>query len=152
MVKQKRDKRFNMVFFQKEFDNIEKYAENSDLTISEFIREAIRYKIRSIENPQYYNGLMKQVKNGQSKAEAKQEARDIDIKGEISNLYAKVSQDMKNLKEISIRKRKVVTQKDLNLVISTLSKKEANTEELQKITHIPNEVLISILRDRNINK
>ena len=150
MTKQKRDRRLNMVFFQKEYDNLEKYAEESSLTVSEFIREAIRYKIRSIENPQYYNGIMKQVKNGQTKAEAKQEARSKDLELSIDNLYAKVSQDMKNLKEISKTARKRVTQKDLGIVISSLEKKEANIEELQEITYIDNETLFNILKDRKL--
>ena len=149
MTKQKRDKRFNMVFFQKEYDSIEKYAEESNLTVSEFVREAIRNKIRTIENPQYYNGIVKTVKNGQTKAEAKQEARTQDIKAEIGNLYAKVSQDMKNLKEISKRTRKRVTQSDIDLISSTIREKaEVGFKELLDITKIDMDKLSIILKDR----
>ena len=150
MVKQKREKRFSMVFYDYEYEELEKYSQKCRTTKSDFIRQAIIGKIQKYDSPEAYNGIVKTVKNGQTKAEAKQEARTIDLKKELARQFIKVSQDMKNLKEISNMKRKVITQGDLNLVMKELGQKEANIKELQKSTDIDYQTIRNILQDTTL--
>lgn len=50
-----RDKMVHIAFTKGEKDKIKKYADDSDMTVSEFIRQATRDKIRKIDNPEQSN-------------------------------------------------------------------------------------------------
>jgi len=148
-MSEQRTKKFHIAFTDSEFERLQTFANNSDLSKSEFIREAIRNKIRTIEHPEYYNGVVKEVRNGLSKAEIKQEQHQKTVKADIGKFY---SQTMQELKELSKQvNRRITPKKDLDLVTSTLRDKfEANLEEMREYTKLKPEILKDILQDKNL--
>ena len=146
-MSEKRTRKFNIAFTDSEHDRIKQYAEKSELSISEFIREAIRNKIRTIEHPEYYNGIVKEVKNGlhQQKTRANHQQVEIDYK------LATLKEQFSQLKTISSQKVTNLYQSDVERIRAVLREKsEATMAEIQKATKLDKEVLNKILTDNRI--
>jgi len=117
------------------------------LSTSEFIREAIRSKIRTIEHPQYNNGVIKEVKNGlqKQKAVVNHKQREIDMK------LGALKEQMRQLKEVSNQKRATLYRGDVERVADVLREEfEATMSEIQNATNIEKEALSKILMDGNL--
>ena len=56
-MSEKRDKTVHIAFTENELEEIDKYRKEFNTTRSNFIRNAITEKIRSIKNPNIYNGI-----------------------------------------------------------------------------------------------
>lgn len=56
-MSEKRDKMVHIAFTENELKEIDKYRKEFNTTRSNFIRNAITEKIRSIKNPNIYNGI-----------------------------------------------------------------------------------------------
>ena len=154
-MEDKRTRKFNIAFYPDEYEEVKKYAKAKRKSVSEFIREAIEERIRRIDNPDYYNGVVKQVRNGINKVEAKQDQHQKVMKGDLGRLYAKVSEDMKELKDISEMKRKVITESDLILATSTIRElvKEHGVlgiGEIQQSTGFDKKTITSVLSNSKL--
>ena len=145
-MSEKRTRKFNIAFFPEEFDRVQEFAQKSDLTTSEFIREAIRNKIRIIEHPEY-NGVIKEVKSDLDTQKSIVDKQNRDLNVRLGDLTKKMSQ----LREIANQSRRHVYRSELNQVIDILETKgEATLGEIQKLTKIDKEALSKILTDHEV--